>query len=132
MLFQILQVSDWIFIYPEFNPFPWNLTKILYPGKWRDLDLIQQKANVHSKTSLMLNCWILKVDTHYNQSKQSFVYLLKKRKKDWKVSVGTLPSLQAWKLNSGFLQMAGLQGICQCDGKNESLSLVQDSLIASF
>lgn len=42
-LSEFYQVFGWMFIYPECNPFPWNLTKFLCPGKWSDLDFIQQK-----------------------------------------------------------------------------------------
>lgn len=44
----------------EFNQdfMPWEMKR---PG------LNSTKANVHSKTSLWLNCLISKVDTHYNQ-----------------------------------------------------------------
>lgn len=82
----------------EFNQdfMPWEMKR---PG------LKSTKANVHSKTSLMLNWWILKVDTHYN-SKQSFFYFLEKKKKKRK------------PLGLNVQQ-------CKCDGKNESLSLDQ-------
>lgn len=84
----------------EFNQdfMPWEMKR---PG------LKSTKANVHSKTSLMLNWWILKVDTHYN-SKQSFFYFLEKKKKKKKRKPLGLNVQQ-----------------CKCDGKNESLSLDQ-------
>lgn len=124
--------SIWIDVYiPKTQSFPMEFNQEFLPWEMKRPGLNSTKANVHSKTSLMLNfkSWdtlqsIVSSPVYFLRNKEIEREKRKLKGQSWDSIKPSGLIVQFW-----FLQMTGLQGIRQCDGKNESSSLTQDRVI---